>query len=759
MSEQFIEFLKVLAPKAFENAQVMEQLIFQDPASAMAKSRNFLEEIIASVFEKEGLTEQELQYKILFDRIGFLATEGYLDSEIQMSIHSLRKIGNRGAHESIPDLEQAAKAHKLVYSVAVWFYETYSKEHITIPEYTFPKPKDNMQELKDYIDKMFGNFIDKSQQMKYEVDEVKSKDESEYSNELSIELDLQNGESYLVRELKRLQDSSKEAIESAQVFTPFKDYLHVNRKVQRDLVDILKNKSSSNKSNLILICGSVGDGKSHLLAYLKSKHADLVNNYSIINDATESYSPNMNALETLKLSLMGYSDKQIEESGQKTLLAINMGVLHNFIHDDNQNEFNELKQFIDDSGLFSQQITQQFTSEHFDLICIGDYHPYELTVNGTQSEFYSGLIEKIFDRNPNNLFYQSYQEDIKNNIYTISHFNYEFMQDSQVQNTIIKLIIESIIKYKLVISARSFLNFLVDIIIVDDMNPFNLMDEFVKLENSLPHLLFNRNERSFILKHMNLLNPALLTRSKYIDQLIIDLNTLNDMESVVYKNVQNAKGRELLGVLVKDKDMENAPFLRFAETVILTAYLTNDEFSKSISDNMYEMYIYRLYGYNTSNRDIVRDIYSEVKESMFKWMGSPRRDYIYMSNDSTKFRLAQKLQFKPSMSHIPNNKGIVLDHFNNKFTVSYMTGENNKEIADIEIDYSLFKLIRLIINGYVPNKQDYEDSIKFMEFMDKMMASGSKNKELLVHVQSENKVFLISKDEFYGFMFEKETQV
>lgn len=757
LSDQFLVFIKELSPKAADNAQVMEHLLFQDPGSAMVKARNFLEEIVMTIFELESLKEQEVQYKTLFDRIGYLSTGGYLADDIQMNLHSLRKIGNRGAHETIPDLEHAVKAHKLMYSVAVWFYESYSKEHQSLPDYKFPRPKDNMEELKDYINRMFGNIIGRS--VHQDGDEESERNETPVPADiLSFELNLESGESYLIRELKRLQDSSKEAIESAHAFTAFKDYLHVDRKVQRDLVNIMKNKEGSNKSNLILICGSVGDGKSHLLAYLKSKHAELVNDYSIINDATESYSPNMNALETLKHSLMGFTDKLIEESGEKTLLAINMGVLHNFIHNDEQNDFNELKQFIEKSGLFSQQTSQYFTSDYFDLICIGDYHPYELTVSGTQSEFYSGLMNRIFDHNQSNPFYQAYHEDTKNNIYTLSHFNYDFMQDVQVQNTIIRLVIESIIKFKLVISARSFLNFLVDILVVEDLTPYKLLDEFSKLDNSLPHLLFNRKDRSFILRHMNMLSPTLSTRSKYIDQLTIDLNTLNDMESLVNKYIHNAKGRELLGLLSKETDMQNAPFLKFAESVILTAYLTNDEFCKSISDGTYDTFIYRLYGYNTSNKEIVRDIYSEVKESMFKWKGSPRRDYIYMSNEHAKFRLAQKLQFKPYMKHIPSNKGNILDNFNNKFTVAYVLGDNN-EITEIEIDYSLFKLLRMIMNGYVPNKQDYEDSIKFIEFMDRMMTSGSKNKELLVHVQSENKVFLISKDEFYGFMFEKEAQV
>ncbi len=45
--------------------------------------------------------------------------------------------------------------------------------------------------------------------------------------------------------------------------------MHVERKIQTDLERILVKNKELNSSSLILLCGSVGDGKSHLLAYLK----------------------------------------------------------------------------------------------------------------------------------------------------------------------------------------------------------------------------------------------------------------------------------------------------------------------------------------------------------------------------------------------------------------------------------------------------------------------------------------------------------
>ncbi|WP_260115388.1 DNA phosphorothioation-dependent restriction protein DptF [Paenibacillus hexagrammi] len=145
---------------------------------------------------------------------------------------------------------------------------------------------------------------------------------------------------------------------------------------------------------------------------------------------------------------------------------------------------------------------------------------------------------------------------------------------------------------------------------------------------------------------------------------------------------------------------------------------------------------------------------------MFKWKGSPRKDYIYLSDEHTKFRLAQKLDLKPELKHIQDEKqnGTKLENFSDKLIVAYKLADSNST-ANLEIDYSLFELLTRIKNGYVPNKEDQEDALKFLDFVEKLMGSGMKNKELLIHLESENKLFSLSKDDFHGYVFEKERTI
>ena len=108
--------------------------------------------------------------------------------------------------------------------------------------------------------------------------------------------------------LSVLQSSSKESVVNAGSFGDLRDYMHVERPIQWELEKMLKEIKSSNESSLILLCGSVGDGKSHLLAYMKEKHPDLLKDVVVHNDSTESFDPDQNSLETLEQVLAPYNE-------------------------------------------------------------------------------------------------------------------------------------------------------------------------------------------------------------------------------------------------------------------------------------------------------------------------------------------------------------------------------------------------------------------------------------------------------------------
>lgn len=135
-----------------------------------------------------------------------------------------------------------------------------------------------------------------------------------------------------IDKFNKLRKSSSNSIDNIQYFDNFRKYMHVIRATEMDLKEILLDVNSSGKKTLVLLCGSAGDGKSHLLSYLKNSDPDhLLDGYNVFNDATESNAPDKTAVETLCKRLEDFNDDNIGKPGSNAIIAINLGVLSNFI--------------------------------------------------------------------------------------------------------------------------------------------------------------------------------------------------------------------------------------------------------------------------------------------------------------------------------------------------------------------------------------------------------------------------------------------
>ncbi|WP_180271495.1 DNA phosphorothioation-dependent restriction protein DptF [Fredinandcohnia onubensis] len=774
MEQQYLfRFMEALNKDAAENAKEIENSIYEDPKGCVIKARLFAEEIIKDVLGRENVDYSNLPTH--YDRISYLTREGIINREIQQTLTSIRIVGNKAVHEASfkPDIIEAIKIFKEMYKLGVWFTEVYSA-NIEIPKYRDPSPPkkgfelDDIQSLiEDALRGKLGQYLDLTK--KEEKDETFSdqiNEELEKSKEQRLDkddnketlfpLDLSEGRSYLLRELKRLRESSQEAVENANSFSKFKDYMHVKREIQNDFEDMLNKTHDSVNAELILLSGSVGDGKSHLLAYFNEKWPEIIKKYTVLNDATESFSPNKNAIETLSELLDGFSDQKIEQSNDKVILAINLGVLHNFLlHEHEGKTFNKLKEFIDASGLFSQKVTTKFSKDGFNLIGFSDYQAYELTENGPKSSFYSQIFSKVFTKDSNNPFYLAYEEDLKRKVNGVIHENFEFLMDENVQSEIIQLVIQGIVRNKLVISARAFYNFIADLIIPESYTELSDFEwnAFEKLNQTVPSLLFTRKDRSVILKTISYLDPIHL-RSQVIDQINIDINTLSDWGTIIKKYTLHSLGKKWLEPVSNQNEIPEELVYEFSKSLVRLTYLTNKEFAKDAVKPSYKNYMKYLYHFNKADKKQVESFYKEVIQTIFKWRGSPQNGYVYINKPNERFRIAQALSPKPSMAHLVPINDEVLTSFRQTFHVVF-TGNNNEKI-ELDVDYPLYDLLSKVLKGYCPNKKDEEDAIKFVEFLDHIMKFGNQSEAVLIHIPSENKKYTLSKGLFGGYEFKKE---
>lgn len=766
-------------PKLADLGRQIEDIFYQDPQTVLIKGRIFSEELLKEVACQHDDLENFHFFKLV-ERIQYLEKEEILSKEIARSLDTIRQLGNKASHEYIDGgIENAFKMHKRLFDVSVWLMEVYGDYSFVAPKYKNPQVKSTidvmskLEEKTSSLEEKLELILAAAAKTETTVDitsksvdtvivpEIELKETNQEKKELEFEFNLEEGESYLLKELSKLKESSQEAIENSNQFSSFKDYLHVKRSIQDDLEQTLEASATVRESQLIFLCGSVGDGKSHLLAYLKKRHPEIDNQFMIHNDATESFDPEKSSLDTLAEVLMPFSDKNIQASTEKLILAINLGVLHNFIESEHAKQnFRMLIQFIEEANVFeSASITERKDSEHFHLISFSDYQPFELTKNGPVSHYFSTLLERTVNPSQENPFYRAYCKDKENKIHGFFLTNYELLMLEEIREGIINLLIQTIIKNKFIISTRSLFNFIHDIVVPAnlDIDYYN-SDAVQKTEALLPNLIFSGKERSPLLAVISELDP-IHKRSNLLDQILIELNNTLDIQETFRKYVDLSPIQEWekeIGGLGAFNDLSNASRQLYNKSLIRLAFLLSEQVKEVFVDEIYDQYLSYLYYFNIGSRSGIRNLYTLLKESIFLWNGKPTNDYVYIDKSNQDIQVAQFLNIKPYVEHLTTSEQDVLSRF--RLTIKIAFGDENRlNPVFLEIDFPLYKMMIQLSKGYRPNKKDKEDCIQFVEFIEKIMKHGHKEKELLfVNLQSNKSFKLLYDEDFEEFTFRRE---
>jgi len=570
-----------------------------------------------------------------------------------------------------------------------------------------------------------------------------------------------------VDELKKLKESSKEAVENLSAFSPFKTYMHVKRNVEDELLDLLGKANRLKKSQLILVCGGVGDGKSHLIAYLKDKHPDLLINFKLHNDATESFEPHKTSLDTLNDILGPFSDHKLQYGNPtKLILAINLGALNNFIDSKYKDRFQQLISYVKDKEILESTVNKNNFNidSNFQFINFSDYHMFSLTEQGPRSQYMSQIFNKIASTEDNNTFYDSYKKyclDCPDKGKCPIKENYEMLLKDGVKSKVIDILIEAIVKKKIIISTRSLLNFIYDLIVNSYLDSMNIQQLLITIKNmsiknyvdySLTSNLYQHKDLSNILYAVSELDPANI-RDEKLDNLIIQLNITEDISTLFNQYVELDKDSYLGKVLnnyenivsefndiklVKDKvDLKNKLIKLF---IRLYRFIPSDN-ELNMDDNRYLQYMKDLYFWNKGVISNLSTLYEEIKNAIYKWNGENRNEStnIFVGKNQMKYRMSQRLEIEPHLGNIHYLEDNEMYKFIPNLVLEFLGGNNGLPFI-IDIDYSLYNLLKDINLGYRPNKKDKYNFISFIEFISKIMENGSQSKEIIIEDKYGNQM-------------------
>lgn len=535
--------------------------------------------------------------------------------------------------------------------------------------------------------------------------------------------------------LNYLSGQSSSAIADADKLSDLQNYLHVKRGSLES--DLLKSAKTFNTEHgkLIFLVGNVGDGKSYSIGYLKQKHPDIFSDYNvhIYYDATESSDPQKTAMETLMERLDQFSDDKIENNYENWIIAINMGVLVNFIRKARENgNFNIVINYLESTGITEKtsDITN-INSEYFNLVSFRNYPLFTVDEKGITSPFYDELFGKIIAKSDDNPFYEAYLNDSKNGQLELLHHNFELFMNDSVRETLKFLLIKIQIESKVIISTRSLLELIHDILV-----PTEIKDKKTIYDVSLPNLLFSGTEDSSIIKKINAFDPANMQGGSEEDLTTMIYNSHKNLRELAI-NFLGKENAKTLDWLWEDTSSEDMAFQEKVSLLLRTKYLL-DRNSSVFNDDNYYQYLELLNDLKNNGKRAkeVREFYKKIQRFIYAWCGSPREGYVFtFINNEKKFGVA--IPFDLDFNNVIEN------NFNIIFTL-----ENSDERTpfDLVIDYDLFVLINRVNNGYLLKNSDKHKFVNVSTFIENVIKSPKANKETLIGNVKTNKYYRLTND-------------
>ncbi len=569
------------------------------------------------------------------------------------------------------------------------------------------------------------------------------------------------GSCKFTNELNRLRKSSSDSIDHVEKFDRLKEYMHVTRTAEKDLKDVLRRVNASGKKTLVLLCGSAGDGKSHLLSFLKNSDEErLIDDYVVYNDATESSSPSMTAIQTLNNLLDQFKDSSLEMPGQNVILAINLGVLSNFIESEYGDKYKILRNYVENSHILTTKINlNNFDEEsHFQHVSFSDYHMYSLTEKGIHAEYIEKILEKVFGREEKNIFYKSYQNDCAGCPLAQKcpvKRNYEYLMDQTRQKYVAELLVKAAIQDKVILTTREILNFIYDILVSQDFSfkKFQrlLIDDVAYLKEFIkqitPALIFDSTDVTVLMNVLQKYDP-LLIRTEEADSMAVSYYVSSDITNIINDTFMLSPYKDIIcasGITEKIKDDRKLKPGLFN----LIARIQHIDRAKS-ENEIYKQYISDLYMFNAGKGKKLGQLYNMVEKGVAQWCGSDEDGNLCLEDRYAGFSLYEKVKFKESIQHIPHPEET---EELQKFVPSIVTAfeDSAGKMIYLDIDYSLYELIYKLNQGYIQTADDRNNHADFISFINRILRTGFLTETVSI-VSADGKRATISQGMF-GYKF------
>ncbi len=535
-----------------------------------------------------------------------------------------------------------------------------------------------------------------------------------------------------------LSQHSVDSVQNGKSFTEWDEYMHVDRPIENKLYEKMDAIDVAG-GGIVLLVGSAGDGKSHLLSRIRqmSDWGDSC----FYNDATASSSPKKTAIDTLKEALVDFKDINLYNTQSKLVLAINLGKLNALIEDEEfKSEYKEIvnatRPIFDDDDT-----TPPIETDRVKVVMFVNQQIFEFYTDDNhqtvESQFLSAIMDKIVSKD-NNPFYQAYNADILNGISPKDPLilNYQLLSIPEVRNSIVKMIIEAIVCFKIIITPREFLDFIYSIMVY----PHEYKEKNDFYEALLPTLLYSGSE-NLIQKALSKLDPLKKSSTNHDKQLSVLFTSYSIPENYFNEKQLKVLPKQLIErtndfYANNGRDIERTTKFIFRLKHLLDYHTENE---------IYTSYIEILKGIYKKDIRKMQEIYKIVTNAIPRHYGLyyGKSNMIPLNIQGGNYRLFANLQLHPEKIN-----PFYSEEEHNDFLLRFdMLWKFQDSDIKLRMDYQLYSYVYELNLGRLSLSYENEKNLAFSRFVRQLIEKCDCEHEITI-VTAYNQEMKLSESAF-----------
>lgn len=528
---------------------------------------------------------------------------------------------------------------------------------------------------------------------------------------------------------RRLGQGSRGSVQNGNSLDELDRYLHVSRPVENILQQKMQRVDKAG-GGLVLLVGSAGDGKSHLISSLRDR--GLFADFEFYNDATVSFSPDATAIDTLRQALAEFSDSKIDSTHMKMLLAINLGKLNEFIEDSKAHQLysrliNVVRPIFYDDGIAAVTDTTrimvvQFTNQQIYEMRQDDDSEYPV-----DSDFIRSILGKITVRSTANPFYRAYEDSKPVDSSQIDPvvLNYELLCIPEIQDTIVKMTIEAIIRFQLMMTPRDFLDFISRIVVCKNYAGYEPANDF--FTSMLPTLMFSGGDNR-ILRSIYNLDPLKYSNLDHDGDLAVLFTSVRYPRNYIGEELSRLIPPEIISKINGFYD-SNGKFIKQISALLFRLKHLLAYHSESAS---YRKFLSLYHGFINNDSQSMKYIYQLAGRCIVRHYGSYLRRHndnlVPLNIQGSDYKLFARVYKKygtPVMQYSGPNE------FYPYITLRWKVGPEADDVS-LRLDYDLLDYLLDLDNGMLNVNYENDKSLEFNRFIRQLTKHSNQAEEVVI---------------------------